>query len=153
MGGAARPGADPLGYRLALAVAMASFSLLLPNCAGSEVSFCDALADHVEGLAPIEWENGITSSGGDWAAVLSDGITEANDSSRVAVAEAVEDDVGGFRRIREASPSELQAPLDRLRELILQPKEARLRSSDPAVLADIQRVIAASPPEQCGWVR
>lgn len=139
--------------RTALAFATVSFSVQLACSAGGQVSFCDALADHVEGLASIEWENGITSSGGDWAAVFSDGITEATRSSRVALADAVEEDVAGFRRVRGASPSELRAPLDRLRELILQPEEAGVRRNDPAVLADIQRVIEASPPEQCGWVR
>lgn len=129
------------------------FLVQLTSCAPSRASFCDALADHVDGLASLEWENGITSSSGDWAGVLSDGITQVDWSSRVDVAEAVEDDVTGFRRIRRASPTELRAPLDRLRALILQPEEARMRRDDPAVLADIEGVIEASSPKRCGWVR
>lgn len=103
---------------------------------------CAALLADVEGLDGITWDNGITSSGPAWIGALTDGIENADESSRVALAERVVADVDGYVAVRDAL-DELGGAggsADRLKRELRDPERASTRRAEPTVVRDVQSI-------------
>ncbi|CAN5564238.1 hypothetical protein BH10ACT3_BH10ACT3_12920 [soil metagenome] len=138
--------------RIALTAVVAVVALL-PACSDQDEAFCDALDADVVGIDTIHWDNGITAGEATWGTVFDDGIIQADEQSRVAAAVAVSADREGYRAVRASAPEELRPTLDRLHDLVLDPASSMARRDAPDVVADVNAVVVASPPDVCGWVR
>lgn len=102
----------------------------------------------VVGLGDITAADG-TDSVGTWYHVFTDGVTDANQASREAMANRVVADRAGFARVLEAAPEELRPALDRLYALISDPVESAARHADPDVVDDVAEVDA----QGCDFLR
>ncbi|WP_426574702.1 hypothetical protein [Aquihabitans sp. McL0605] len=137
-GGSARSRIRMVALVAVVMVAVAAITTLtgahLRSSARAET--CSALGASVDGLDEIDWSNGITSSGPAWSLALSEGLTEADQPSRAAIARTVRADEHGYQRLLRSLPDHLRAPARRLHELALDPEVSYRQRNDPAALAD-----------------
>jgi hypothetical protein len=103
----------------------------------TETDACTELAATVVGAPAIAWDDGITATGPQWSAVLTDGVEHAAADVQTELARAVTADQEGYDDLRAALPEETRPVADRLRARVLDPAPAEERRADPEVRADI----------------
>ncbi len=120
-----------------------AISLLIVGsaCGNSDgpAGFCGWIGIDVEGLGPIVTDDG-SEWVGTWYHVLAEGVTDANEASRAAIADAVAADSAGFQRLREEAAEPVRPALDRLHALLQDPTEAADRATDADVLNDVELI-------------
>lgn len=113
--------------------------------------FCGAIGVDVVGLESIGLEDGRRSVA-TWVHVFVEGVTDADEASRAAIATAVGPDVAGFERVRDEAPEELQPALERLYELVQDPEGSQATRDAPDVQRDLALVRRFTGPEGCDLV-
>ncbi len=113
--------------------------------------FCGAIGIDVVGLDSIVSEDGRRSVA-TWVHVFVEGVTDADEASRQAIATAVRSDEAGFDRVRDEAVEELRPALDRLYELVQDPEAAQAARDTPEVQAGVDLVRRFAGPGGCDFV-
>lgn len=137
-----------LGAVLTLGAVLLLTRCLLPKTVEGPAGLCGWLGVNVVGLGVITAADG-TDSVGTWYHVFAEGVTDANQASREAIANRVVADQPGFARVLEAAPEELRPALNRLYALISDPVASAAHHADPDVLDDV----AAVDAQGCDFLR
>lgn len=155
----ARREAEPAaGMRLGRAacarVVAGVLALTAPGCATTKdgpAGFCGAIGIDVGRLDSIVSEDGRRSVA-TWVHVFVEGVADADEASRQAIATAVGSDEAGFARVRNKAVEELRPALDRLYEFVQDPEAAQAAHATPEVQADVDLVRRFAGPEGCDFV-
>jgi hypothetical protein len=126
-------------------------SLALATCSpgtGGPAGFCGWIGTDVNGLGHIVAEDG-TRWVGTWYHAFAEGVTDADESSRDAIASAVAADTDGFERLHREAPEQVRPALDRLFALLQDPTEAQTRATDVNVRQDVDLIDA----QGCDFLR
>lgn len=113
--------------------------------------FCGAIGIDVVGLEAIVSEDGRRSVS-TCVHVFVEGVTDADEATRVAIAEAVRSDRVGFQRVRDEAAEELRPALDRLYVLVQDPERAAAERAAPDVQSDVGLVRGFAGPDGCDFV-
>ncbi len=131
-----------------LAAASCSLAAACSPATDGPAGFCGWMGTDVEGLEPFVTEDGAELVE-TWHYIFSEGVTDADDASRRAIAEAVAADQAGFERVRDEARESVRPALGRLYDLLQDPVEAKARSVDPSVLEDVALIEA----QGCDFLR
>jgi hypothetical protein len=140
----------PPSRRLTLAWQMALAALLVGcvRASSGPAGFCGWIGTDVEGLGRITSEDG-TSTVGTWYHVFAEGVTDANAESRREIADAVTADTAGFQHVRDQAPQDVRRALDRLSQLLQDPRTIADRHIDSRVKEDVALIDA----QGCDFLR
>lgn len=112
----------------------------VPGSTDGPAGFCGWIGTDVEGLGPIVATDG-SQWVGTWYHVFAEGVTDADGTSRDAIARAITADSDGFERLRrEATEQGVGHALDRLYALLQDPTRAEARDPDPEVQQDVDLI-------------
>lgn len=135
---------------LAAVLCLAAVGLVVGRTMTDSGTDCTAVGARVAGLEGFGWDNGITSSGSEWASVLTDGVTEADDPSRHEIARAVQSDEAGYQRFRGELSDDAAVAADRLRQVAGDP--AAGNAADSQQIEQDSDVLRRHALDECGLV-